>query len=147
MAVAVKVRVGDAVNVLVGLAVKVFVVVAVGDRVGLLVAVEVGLDEFVRLGVALFVGVRLGVGVGGVPPDSTAPQSALEPWGRAAPRWSATGNSPPGVPEMRSTTGLPASGAIVGVGPPLLCRGPSIGLAPRRSVAAKPPPSVVPNTL
>lgn len=37
-----------------------------------------------------------------------------------------------------SMAGLPVGGAIVSVGPPLFCKGPSLGSTPCKSVAARP---------
>jgi hypothetical protein len=64
----------------------------------------------------------------GADPVSTAPASQVEPLpGRGYPRWSVGTLLQPD--EITPIAALPASGSIVNVGPPLSCRGPSIGSA------------------
>src|SRR5690242_4459424 len=56
---------------------------------------------------------------------------------RARPRWSVAGNGL-GDGFAASIAGLPVGRAIVDVGPPLFCNGPSRELTPCRSLAARP---------
>ena len=62
---------------------------------------------------------------------SNAPISQCGPWERVMPRWSRllTGQAAQMASIPASITALPGSSAIVQVGPPLSCKGPSIGSA------------------
>jgi hypothetical protein len=68
-------------------------------------------------------------------PNSNAPMSQCGPCGRATPRWSAAGQS---ASLPASIAGLPAASAIVGVGLPLSCSGPSCGSPETTPMRAEP---------
>jgi hypothetical protein len=137
--------VGEGLAVDVGVADTVAVAVAVGvgvrEAVLVAVAVDVGVGEAVLVAVAVAVAVGVDVGVEvavlvavavgvGVPPTCTSnePMSMrpLTTRGKPGPRWSKLGGgAKAGSPA--SMAGLPGKSACVKVGPPLSCRGPSIG--------------------
>ena len=121
------------VGVLVGVFVGVFVDVGVGVGVMVDVGVLVGVSVDVGVGVLVAVGVTVGVAVGvkvGSCTPSNAPMSQCGPRGRVKPRWSRllTGAAAQIASFAVSIAALPGPSAIVWVGPPLFCRGPSTGL-------------------
>src|SRR5262249_58027757 len=93
--------------------------------------------------VVVVVEVDVVVDVVGVPPNSTAPMSHRTPCGRETSRWSSAsqaGSPLPGAAGFpASMSGLPGSGAWVGVGPPLSCKGPRLALTPVTLPLVSPP--------
>ena len=123
------VDVGVGVGVAVGVDVPVGVAVAVGVAVGVGVGVNVAVAVGVGVAVGVILGVVVGVGVGVSPLCTSKEPLSMRLFttrGKPCPRWSKKGGGVKfGSPA--SMAGLPGNKAWVKVGPPLSCRGPSIG--------------------
>jgi len=126
--------VGRTIGVTCGLGVGVGLGVVVGVAVGVDVGVDgggvvvvVGVEVGVKVAVA--VAVAVGVAVGVVPACTSNDPTSMRPFrtrSKPGPRWSKKGGGVKfGSPA--SIAGLPGNNAWVEVGPPLFCKGPSIG--------------------